>query len=209
MMTYGRSAFSISGMRMAALTQLSLHVASPSASSPPQIAQAASPFSELSLFLFGSGFALFVALLGWSDQIRGLAKEIRELESEFLQKYNLSRGELIPAIIAKTPDEQLEALTVVMQSRKLSTVSSVRMLPLLREWHRVTDVLTLLQSWKYNLTIALSLICFVAGGLAAAHCDAMLLLIVPALLLTAIFALIIVVNFYESRLRKTLADMSE
>ena len=29
-------------------------------------------FSELPLFLFGSGLALFVALLGWSDQIRGV-----------------------------------------------------------------------------------------------------------------------------------------
>src|SRR5579872_466092 len=44
---------------------------------PPTAAVAASAnepresFSEFTLFLFASALALFVALLGWSDQIRG------------------------------------------------------------------------------------------------------------------------------------------
>jgi len=39
-------------------------------------------------FLLGGGFALLIALLGWSDQIRGTQERTRIQEREFLDTYN-------------------------------------------------------------------------------------------------------------------------
>ena len=62
---------------------------------------------------------MFVALLGWSDQIRGLTRETYELQTEFLKTYDLRKTELLPVLRASTADEQLQAFTALMQTNKL------------------------------------------------------------------------------------------
>jgi len=42
-------------------------------------------------FLFASGFALMVVLLGWASQITSKSKETRELEADFLEKAKVKR----------------------------------------------------------------------------------------------------------------------
>lgn len=48
-------------------------------------------FAEPTLFLFGGGVALFVALLGWSDEIRGINKDTLDLEQKFLKATKIDR----------------------------------------------------------------------------------------------------------------------
>jgi hypothetical protein len=173
------------------------------ASSPPS-----SPFSDLALFSFGSGFAIFVALLGWSDQIRGLRKETYELEGEFLKQYELTKAELRPVIRAETPDDQLHALTRLMQTNKLEA-DGIRLLPFFREWRKQHLSVEQMQSWKYGLTVALSLAFFASGVLLALGCPEIIAIVVPATLLTIIFVLIIWANLLEQRLHSTLNEMME
>jgi aryl carrier-like protein len=165
-------------------------------------------FSDITLFLFGSGFAVFVALLGWSDQIRGLTRETYELQSEFLKTTNLTKTELLPVLRASTADEQLHAFTGLMQTNKLGA-DGVRLLPLLRNWRRHHGRLEQIQSWKYGLTVALSLTFFVCGGLVMAGCPDWIAALCPALVLMSLFVLIIVANVFERRLHSTLTQMME
>jgi hypothetical protein len=168
----------------------------------------ASPFSDLSLFFFGSGFAIFVALLGWSDQIRGLTKETYELQGEFMKQYDLSKAELRPVIRAETPDEQLLAFTSLMQTQKLGA-DGVGLLPLLRAWRKQHLGVARMQSWKYGLTVALSLVFFVSGILLTLGCPEIITILIPGVLLAIIFALIIWTNILENRLHATLNEMME
>lgn len=164
-------------------------------------------FSDLTLFLLGSGFAIFVALLGWSDQIRGLAKETRELQSEFLRRHGLSRVELQPVLEAATPEEQLQCFTRLMP--RLSSASGVRLLPLLRDWHRQAKFLEKIQSWKYYLTVGLSFAFFCTGGLAAFQVSEVWLILIPATLIFFLFCLILAANVAEQALHQTLNKMTE
>lgn len=177
---------------------------------PPSAAQVepASHFSDLSLFLLGSGFAVFVALLGWSDQIRGLTRETYELQADFLKQYNLTKAELLPAIRAETADEQLQAFTALMQTNKLEA-AGVRLLPLFRAWTQQHRRLDRMQSWKYRLTVALSLVFFAAGILVIFGCPEVIAIFPPAAVLASIFGLIIATNIAERRLHATLGEMME
>jgi len=42
-------------------------------------------------FLFASGFALLVVLLGWSSQITSKSKETKGIENKFLEKAKIKR----------------------------------------------------------------------------------------------------------------------
>ncbi len=165
------------------------------------------PFSDVPLFLLGSGFAIFVALLGWSDQIRGIARETRELQSEFLRQNRLRRSELQPVLDAATDEEQLLCFTRLMP--RLGSASAVRLLPLLRDWDRQAKRLEKVQSWKYYLTVVLSLLCFCCGVAALSGASPVPLLVIPGLVAAGIFGLIVAASIQEQELNKTLTKMAE
>ena len=62
------------------------------------------------LFLFASALGLFVALLGWSDQIRGINKDTKELEARFLAETGSEKRDFLCVVKPKLPGEQLAAL---------------------------------------------------------------------------------------------------
>ena len=115
----------------------------------------------------------------------------------------------MPVIYASTPDEQLESLTVLMLTRKLNTADGVHVVSQLRRWHKLTVDLERLQTRKYYLTVTLALVCFVFGVFAMGSWSKIVLLILPAAIMMAIFGLIIATSILESRLRNTLAEMME
>ena len=122
-------------------------------------------FSQLALFLFASGLAVFVALLGWSDQIRGIDKETRELENRFLEKTGIEKRDFLRVVKPESADQQLEALTEIVNAGRLKTKAAV---DFLRAFTKRTErspwsQIERLSVWKYNLTIALTIALFVSG----------------------------------------------
>ena len=120
-------------------------------------------FSALTLFLFASALALFIALLGWSDQIRGIDKDTQELEKRFLEETGVDKRDFLCVIKPQPPGEQLAALAKLMRSNKLHSHDEVDLLSAFKAWKKDWTQLETLSTWKYNLTVALTLMLFLAG----------------------------------------------
>jgi len=159
---------------------------------------------DLTLFVFASGFALFVALIAWSDQIRGMAREAKEMERGFLQKHGLTREQFRSVLKPADPFEKLSGLTDIMKSGKLKTALDVAALGHFEEWLALSDRLRVLHSWKYWLTVALTISLF-AAGLASVFVSGRgalavaILVFFPSLLLVAVLVLIVTIGRAESR----------
>ena len=76
--------------------------------------------SEFTLFLTGSGIALFIAMLAWGDQIRSIKKDTRELEKELVQTKNLPWQDIRFLIRSDSNNQdKIKALSNLMKKRKL------------------------------------------------------------------------------------------
>ena len=120
-------------------------------------------FSELTLFFFASGLALFVALLGWSDAIRGIDKDTKDLERQFLEDTGINKRDFLSIVKTHDPDKQLDALTSLMTSGKLRTEASVQLIGTFKKWNAEWSGLESLATWKYSLTVTLTVVLFAAG----------------------------------------------
>jgi len=203
----------------------------PSTSQPGENPQSGAPenkpstpdsFSELSLFLFGSGLALFVALLGWSDQIRGINRDTRQLEEKFLATTKIDRRAFLSVVKPGSPDVKLTALTQILVSGKVKTVAAVEVLKIFQMWHRKWTALEALSAWKYRLSVALTYVLFLAGLLSLfvdSHAAVSLLhfrvralllvLVIPMSGFLAILTIITVANAKESYFRELINSLSE
>jgi hypothetical protein len=179
-------------------------------------------FPELTLFLFASGLALFVALLGWSDQIRGINKDTREMEHKFLGTTKVDRPLFLSIVRPASPDEQLTALTEILASGKLKTVAAVEVLQIFQTWHREWTTLERLSVWKYRLSIMLTYLLFAVGGLSLLvdphtelpllgfHIKALLLLLsLPMVSILAILTIITVANSREAYFHELLTSLAD
>jgi hypothetical protein len=189
----------------------------------PEPKQASSDaFSELTLFLFGSGLALFVALLGWSDQIRGINKDTREMEERFLATTKIDRRVFLSIVKPESPDEQLAALTEILASGKPKTVAAVEVLQIFQTWHRKWTTLEALSAWKYRLSVILTYVLFAAGLISLfvnPHAEVsllfvrvrvlLLILMIPMTGFLAILTIITVANYKESYFHELLNSLSE
>lgn len=179
-------------------------------------------FSEFTLFLFGSGVALFVALLGWSDQIRGFDKDTRELEKDFLITTELDKQQFLSVIKAATPLEKLASLTAVMRSEKLKSADNVVLLDIFKQWHEDWTHLQHVSNHKYNLTVTLT-ITFLFSGLLSlgtradrfiAVCghhirEELVLLLLPVILMSTLMGIIIYSSNKERALKELLMKISD
>jgi len=120
-------------------------------------------FSQLTLFLFASGLGLFIALLGWSDQIRGIDKDTKDLEERFLKKTKINKGHFVEITRPESPDDQLVALTQAVNDGKITSKVSVQVLQAFAAYVSKWSSLETLSDWKYNITVALTIALFVAG----------------------------------------------
>jgi hypothetical protein len=179
-------------------------------------------FSELTLFLFGSGLALFVALLGWSEQIRGINKDTRAMEKTFLEATKINRRDFLSVVKSKSPDDQLVALTAILASGKATTVASVEVLQIFKTWHRKWTTLERLSAWKYRLSVILTYTLFAAGNLSlfvSPHTELsllhfrarviLLILVIPMAGFLTILTIIAVANYKESNFHELLNLLSE
>ena len=166
--------------------------------------------SDLTLFFLGSGFALFVALLGWSDQIRGLTRQTQELQRDVLKRYPLTRDDLAQLRAAKTADDRIVVLTHLLQAKKLVNPNTAKLVPLLESCDALLPRLDRLSEGKYRLTVTLTGVLFLAGASSlVSHQVEQWLLLSPSLLVVAIFIMIIVANGVEREFHNVLSDILE
>lgn len=190
---------------------------------PPKQAEAsARSFSELTLFLFGSGVALFVGLLAWSDQIKGMDKDTRELESNFLSVTKLDKKQFLSVVKAPTPQAELKALTEVWRTNLLVKPNYVSLLGIFKDWYREWNHLQRVSSYRYNLTIALT-ITFFSSGILSLHSnpnrclafghffvrEELLILLCPSLIMCILMGMMIYSTSKEKALKDSLIQISE
>jgi hypothetical protein len=177
--------------------------------------------SDISLFLIGSGFALFVALLAWSEQIQSMKKDTRDLEAKFISSTTVDKRVFFSLMKSADPEDQLDALTQLLASSKLRTVPDVKVLGLFRTWYSQSQRLERYYLWKYRLTVGLTLFLFGGGVTTQVVSDVSLSLFswkttLPLaiaasslLLILIVLAVVLAINSKERRFHELLAQISE
>jgi len=179
-------------------------------------------FSQLTLFLFGGGLALFIALLAWSDQIRGIDQDIRDLENRFLERTGIEKQTFLRIVKPKSPDDRGEALLEVVSAGRIKNQNSAEVLGIFTKWNKQWLWIERLSAGKYYMTIALTIGLFLVG-IASLHTSPlqqililsiqcrveMLILILPATLVAMLLVIIIFIAERENALRSFLKSVSD
>ncbi len=163
-----------------------------------------------------------MALLGWSDQIRGINQDTRELEERFLKTTKIEKRDFLSVVKPANPNDQLEALAQILASAKLQNVGHVEVLEIFNTWHSQWTRLETLSAWKYGLALTLTFTMFIAGlsslfvnpqmeiDLSIFHVRAVfLILVLPVAGILVILVLIAVVNNKTMYFQKLLNSLSE
>jgi len=179
-------------------------------------------FSGLTLFLFASALGLFVALLGWSDQIRGINKDTKELEARFLAETGIEKRDFLCVVKPKLPGEQLAALAKLMNSGSIQSHVKVDLLSAFKAWNKEWSQLERLSVRKYNLAVALTMAFFLAGiislfthpgGQVRLHFfsvrSEMLVLTLPMVFVVVLLGIIIYGSRRENALRALLDSIAD
>ena len=69
-------------------------------------------------FLFTSGFALLVVLVGWLNQITSRSKETRDLENEFIEEAKVKRKDYKDIVNKKSAEKSIYALVDFLYSKR-------------------------------------------------------------------------------------------
>jgi len=178
--------------------------------------------SQTSLFLFGSGVAFFIALLAWSDQIRGINQEIRELEKRFMESTGIEKRTFLNIVKSESPDDRGLALLEVVSSGRIKNKDSAELLQIFTTWNKQWSSIESLSIWKYYMTISLTISLFVVGFLSLIVSPSqqnsffstqgridVSLMIPPALLVASILVIIICIAKRETELRSLLKSVSD
>jgi hypothetical protein len=200
---------------------LNQNVASPTPSSSTTT-EPKELFSQLTLFLLGSGIAFFIALLAWSDQIRGIDQDIRELETRFLERTGIEKHTFVRIVKPKSPDDRGEAVLEVVSGGRIKNKDAAEILQISTKWHKQWWWIETLSAAKYYVTIALTLVLFLTGFASLYTNPAMqlmafsftcsverLLLIPPGTLVVLLLIIIICIAEREHSLRSLLKSVSD
>lgn len=190
------------------------------ASSPS--AEPKESFPQLTLFLFGTGIAFFIALLAWSDQIRGINQDIRELEKRFLDSSGIEKRTFLRIVKPESPDDRGLALLEVVSAGRIKNKDAAEVLQIFTKWNKQWSGIESLSVWKYYMTIALTIALFVIGiaslstspsqqvGILSIQCKVEMLLMLPLATLVALILVVIVcIAKRENGLRSLLKSVSD
>ena len=176
---------------------------SPSVTSPTR-----EDFSQLTVLLLASAVALFIALLAWSDQIKGIDKDIRDLETKFQDRTGIERQVFVRIVEPISADDRGAALLEVMTNNRIQVKVQADVLKICTRWHKQWKSITALSAWKYYLTIGLTFTLFVCGAISV-FMSTMLLLAFPAVLVASLFVILICIAERERSLRSLLKSVSD
>jgi hypothetical protein len=127
---------------------------------------------DISNILLGTGFALFIALLAWGDQIRKPRKDVAELEESFRKEFDLKKKVFNPLL--RTSDdksndspkysffEQTKAMVGVIGNKKLKG-ENVKLLSRFKELNVIRNDLEKKYNYRYLLTLYFLIVLFVLG----------------------------------------------
>ncbi|MCJ7504740.1 MAG: hypothetical protein MUP80_17025 [Acidobacteriia bacterium] len=179
-------------------------------------------FSELALFLLGSGLALLITLLGWSDQIRNFNRDSIDLMDKFVEKTGIRKTDFQRFLRSTNPTDRLAAVTAMMNSGKLKTVEDVELTGLFNQLGDISKHLGGLCSRKYFFTLCLTGCMFATGTvslfttandqvlLGAFHIPIELLVtLLPLSCILVIFGVIIRCNQWEKQFNDQLSAISD
>jgi hypothetical protein len=178
--------------------------------------------SQLTLFLFGGGLAIFIALLAWSDQIRGIDKDTKELEQRFLEHTGIEKRHFLRIVKPESPDDRGLALTEVLTAGRIKSRDSAEVLRIFTTWNREWSRIVCLSAWKYYLTITLALVFFLAG-IGSLFTDPtrqvplifitarveMVILVIPAIVVASLLVILVCIAVRENALRSLLNSVSD
>ena len=127
---------------------------------------------DISTLFLGSGFALFIALLAWGNQIREPRKEIRNLEYEFRNEFDLEKSEVNPLICNEDKNvkkytfmDTNMALISIMEKNTLRDAKRIKLLTKLKELNKIRAGLEKILKARYILTLVLTILLFIFGSL--------------------------------------------
>ncbi len=127
---------------------------------------------DVTNLLLGSGFALFLALLAWGDQIRKPRVEVTTLEESFRKEYNLSKKVTNP-LIRKSYEsmkgssgysflQQTKSVIGLLENGNLKG-ENIKLLDKLRDLHAMRQKLEAKYRHRYFLSVCLCVLFFVFG----------------------------------------------
>lgn len=144
------------------------------------------------------------------------------LERRFLEERGLQPSDLAPVIRPASPDDQLEALTHLMNTGRLRRRHHVEALPLFQKWSEMQVDLEGYYSTRFYLGVLLAITLFMAGASAlTVSADEVLLLgrfevvgeiaigFPPAAVVAMIILITVVISRKERAFQKLLQVLSD
>jgi hypothetical protein len=173
-------------------------------------------------FLLGGGFALLIALLGWSDQIRGAQEKTRTQEREFLQSYGFRWRELRKIVRSSehhTAEDRLRAVLRVLTAGGLDRSDDVKLFQLIRDLDLTRSKLEKSYNVRYWTVFSACLEMLICGVLSIWFRDTIcegskfmwmhLYLLLWAILTMAIVMLTFGISCHENNFRILLAETDD
>lgn len=131
-------------------------------------------FELINLFL-GSGFALFVALLAWGNQLKQPRKEVLTLENSFRKEYHLPKS-VTNSLTKKQYDELRDSSSISFldQAKAMGDLIEKNVddgaIEILNKFNRVHDIRLRLErayNFRYNFSLILCVFLFIFGVVSA------------------------------------------
>jgi len=126
---------------------------------------------EISILFLGSGFALFLVLLAWGNKIRAPRRDIRELESKFIDNFETDKRTIRPLVkksyekLDKSPMEnfldKMDSLVEIMDNIK--TEEDVEVIDQFKEVVTFGRRLEKFYKVRYLISLFFTFILFIIG----------------------------------------------
>jgi len=122
---------------------------------------------DLANFFLGTGIALLIALIGWSEKFSGPSKEIMELERKFISQFELKKKKVLPALRAAkekfTFMEQIDSIIEIAENEKLEG-KDIHTIEMIEDLNGRRRLLEAGYNGRYLIVISLILMCFSFGS---------------------------------------------
>lgn len=158
-------------------------------------------------FLFGSGFALLILLLGWANQITSKNKETKELEREFLKKANLKSYEYKKIINeAGSTEDSFSCLVDFLFSNKKE---DVQIFEKIKNIKQELKKLEQKYSGRFWILLQMSITLFISGIVSFFLCPVYKIFAMVPNLIFVVIVFFNLINVYrlEKRYTKNISDI--
>jgi len=121
---------------------------------------------DLMSFFYGTGIALFIALIAWGDNIRKPGEEVLSIEDKFRNILKLKKAETIPLLRESSKynfSKQMETIAYLWE--KDFKGKDLQLLSEIKELHKKRSSLDSIYDFRYLLVFFITILSFFFGGL--------------------------------------------